>query len=328
RRNRARRDRRSRTVMLVLDGARGEGGGQTLRTALAAAVITGRPFRRERIRAARARPGLQPQHLACVHAAAALCGAEVAGARLDSQTLEFRPGRLVARAHTFAIGTAGSATLLLQCVLPAFLVARDRSTVAVEGGTHNPLAPPFEFFAHALLPLLARMGAKVGARLVRPGFHPRGGGRIGGVVDPAPLRPLALTERGALRGTTVHVVLARLPRHVAEREVKVLRAAGLPEPLDCRIVATEESLGPGNAIAVELRSEKVTEVASAIGARGVPAEVVAERAAGEALAYLRHGAPVGAHLADQLLLPLAVAGGGVFRTSAPTGHTRTNAALL
>ena len=163
--------------MLTIDGSVGEGGGQILRTALALALVTGTPFRIHAIRARRRKPGLLRQHLTAVNAAATVGGASTDGASLGSRELTFRPGRITPGEYRFAVGTAGSTGLVLQTVLPPLLLASGPSTVTVEGGTHNPGAPPFDFLARVFLPLLRRMGAHVEARLDRPGFYPAGGGQ-------------------------------------------------------------------------------------------------------------------------------------------------------
>ncbi len=314
---------------IVIDGSYGEGGGQILRSSLSLSLVTGRPFRIEKIRAGRKKPGLLRQHLTAVEAAAAIGGARVEGAAMGSRELRFAPGRVRSGEHRFSVGTAGSATLVLQTVLPALVIAEGPSRLVLEGGTHNPLAPPFDFLAKAFLPILRRMGADVEARLERPGFYPAGGGRLEVGVRPVPaLGRIDLLERGSVRRASVRALVARLPRHIGEREV---RRAGELLGVAARDLAVEEirdSAGPGNAVIVEVESEQVTEVFAAFGERGVPAEAVAEKAAREALRYLEAGVPVGEHLADQLLLPMALAGGGSFRTLAPTAHTFTNIEVL
>lgn len=313
---------------IIIDGSRGEGGGQVLRTALALSAVTGRPFAIERIRARRERPGLQRQHLTAVEAVAALCRAEVEGASLGSGTLLFRPREVVPGEYHFAVGTAGSACLVLQAVLPPLLTAAAPSALTVDGGTHNPMAPPFDFLARAFLPLVGRMGPRVSASLERPGFYPAGGGRFTVRVDPAPrLSRLELFERGPVVRRRGRVLLSRLPRHVAEREVRALveRLGWEATAFDVDVV---EAAGPGNAVSLEVGSAHVTEVFSGIGERGVPAERVAATAADEALAYLGAGVPVWTHLADQVLLPMALAGGGAFRTGPVTRHFTTNAEVI
>lgn len=179
-----------------IDGQRGEGGGQILRTALALSLVTGRPVRFRNIRARRARPGLRPQHRTAVLAAARVGAARIEGNSVGSTELEFEPTMLSPGVHHFDIGTAGSTTLVLQTILPALLSADAPSSVRIVGGTHNPLAPCFDFLERAFVPLLRRMGADVSIRLERAGFVPAGGGSLVVEVRPTKLAPLVLHERG------------------------------------------------------------------------------------------------------------------------------------
>ena len=312
--------------MLTIDGSQGEGGGQILRTALALSLVTGAPFRIEKIRARRARPGLLRQHLTAVSAAVAVGGAEVEGATLGSPSLVFRPGAVKPGEYRFAIGTAGSTGLVVQTVLPALLTAAGPSTLTLEGGTHNPGAPPFDFLARAFLPLIERMGPRVEAVLDRPGFYPAGGGQCAFRVMPAArLAPLDLRERGAIRRRRAQALVARLPRQIADRELAVVRARlGWSEEELEVVVVDGSARGPGNVLLLEVESEHVTELFSGFGQVGVRAEAVAEQAVEQARRYLAAGVPVGPHLADQLLVPLALAGGGAFRTIGLSSHSRTN----
>ncbi len=314
--------------MIAIDGSSGEGGGQILRTSLALSLVTGRAFRMERIRAGRAKPGLQRQHLTAVRAAAEVGRAEVEGAQLGSRDLTFAPRGVVPGDYRFAVGTAGSVTLVLQTVLPALLVASAPSRLWLEGGTHNIFAPPFDFLAKAFLPLVRRMGPRVEAALERPGFYPSGGGAVRVAIDPQPkLRPVELLERGRVIRRLARGIVSRLPRHIAEREVETVRR-GLSWPADMVAVEEVESPGPGNVLLVEVESEQLTEVFSGFGQLGVSAEKVAHGVVREVRRYLDAGVPVGEHLADQLLLPLAMAGGGSFRTLAPSSHLTTNLQTL
>lgn len=314
--------------MLTLDGSQGEGGGQILRTALGLSLLTGRPFKIERIRANRDKPGLRRQHLTAVHAAAQVGRAAVEGAHVDSSQLTFEPQSPQPGEYRFSIGTAGSATLVLQTVLPALLGASGPSRLTLEGGTHNPFAPPFDFLQKAFLPLVSRMGPKVGARLEQPGFYPAGGGRFTVAIEPGPLRPLHLVERGAIRRRTGQAMLVHLPDHIARRELDVVRDGLGWREQELQIATWPEAVGQGNALLLEIESEHVTEVFTGFGQRGVPAERVAGAAVSEAKRYLDADVPVGEHLADQLLIPLAMAGGGSFVTLPPTEHTRTNAGVI
>lgn len=313
--------------MIEIDGSMGEGGGQVVRTALSLALLLRQPFRMTNIRAGRNPSGLRPQHKTAVQAAAEIGGAHVNGATIGSTTLSFVPEDLHPGTYHFEVGTAGSAVLVLQTVLPPLLTASRPSRVTVVGGTHVRSAPPFEYLAKTFLPLLERMGARCRARMDRPGFYPKGGGQCSVEVTPVPhLDPLDLVDRGAEEHRRARVLLANLPRHIAERELNTLREH-LPSGVDEERVDTPSALGAGNALMIELQFEHVTEVASAIGEKGRPAESVAQEAAQAARAYLESDVPVGPHLADQLLLPL-VRGGGRFRTSTLTTHTHTNAAVI
>jgi RNA 3'-terminal phosphate cyclase (ATP) len=310
--------------MLHLDGSRGEGGGQILRTSLALAMITGKPFQIRQIRAGRAKPGLMRQHLTAVKAAAEVCGAETEGAELHSKRLTFKPGEVRPGMYRFDIGTAGSATLVLQTVLPALMAAHGPSQLVLCGGTHNIHAPPFDFLAKAFLPLLCRIGPQVSATLVRPGFYPAGGGEVVVEIQPAEhLKSLDLIDGGRVVRRRARATVSRLPRHIAERELATIRRK-LDLTEDETAIEEVGSPGPGNVVVVEIERERVTEVFTGFGQRGVSAEKVAEGVAREVANYMKSGVPVGEHLADQLLLPLALAGAGRFRTSKPTLHTATN----
>ena len=309
--------------MIEIDGSAGEGGGQILRSSLGLSLLTGTPFRIYSIRARRDNPGLQRQHLAAVKAAAEVGKADVKGAAIGSREVVFRPGQVEPGRYAFSVGSAGSATLVFQTVLPALLTASGPSTLALEGGTHNPWAPPFDFLEKAFLPLLNRMGPKVSATLERRGFYPAGGGRAEIRIEPtAKLAPLELLERGAVRNTRATAIVSSLSPEIGRRE---LRALG--QKLDCtstRVVEDRTSPGPGNAVVVEIESEHVTEVFTGFGEKRVSAEKVGALVGDEAKAYLESGAPVGEHLADQLLIPLALAGAGAFVTAELSTHATTN----
>lgn len=314
--------------MLEIDGSLGEGGGQVLRSSLSLSMATGRPFRITRIRAGRSDPGLGNQHLAAVEAAAAVSRGEVEGAGRGARELVFRPGRIRPGRYAFGTGTAASATLVLLTLLPPLLTAEAPSELRLEGGTHNPSAPPFDFVDRTLLPLVNRMGPRVRMELERHGFYPRGGGRMRVRVEPtSELEELVLMERGPLRRRRARALVADLPRHIAEREASVAHAMLGLRPDAMEVVELPEGRGPGNVLLLELESRQVTEVFTGFGRKGVPAEEVAREACREALDYQAAGVPVGPHLADQLLLPLALAGGR-FRTVEPTGHTRTQLTVV
>lgn len=315
--------------MIIIDGSKGEGGGQVLRTSLALSLATGAPFRIEQIRAGRPKPGLLRQHLTAVQAATSVGRARVEGDAIGSLTLTFSPHAVQAGDYTFSVGTAGSATLVLQTILPPLLRATGRTTLTLEGGTHNPWAPPFEYVQRVFLPIVNRVGARVEATMERCGFYPAGGGRFVVTIDPAPqLTRLELLDRGDIVGRRVVALVAHVPRRIGEREVATaLGAMNWPEAAG-RVDCIGNTPGPGNVVFVELESEHVTEMCTGFGELGKSAEKVAGDAVQEMRRYLAAGVPVGCHLADQLLPVLAVGRGGSFRTLTTSRHTKTNADVV
>lgn len=314
--------------MVLIDGEAGEGGGQVLRTALGLSLVTQVPFRITRIRGKRAKPGLLRQHLTCVKAAATLGGAEVDGDVLGSSELTFRPKTMQTGSFEFAVGSAGSTSLVLQSVLPALLMATAPTTLVITGGTHNSLAPPFDFLQRSFAPVAAKLGAKLDLRLLLHGFEPAGGGRIEVTVSPSPLNDrLELMHRGALRSRDAVALVSSVPLSVAHRELAVVRRD--LDFTDAELHTREvPSPGPGNALSIALVYEHVTDLFVGLGARGVTAEKVAHRTTGLVKRSQRTDAPVGEYLADQLLIPLALAKGGSFRTTEPSLHTRTQLELI
>ena len=315
-------------MTIVLDGSIGEGGGQILRSALSLSMCTGTPFRIERIRAKRKKPGLLRQHLTAVNAAAEICGAKTEGAHIGSTTLAFTPGRIKAGDYQFAIGSAGSCTLVFQTVLPALLMADAPSRLRLQGGTHNPMAPPFHFLERAFVPLLRAMGADIKLEIKRFGFYPAGGGDFTADIQPARLVPLHLPQRGERKHSYAESFVAGVPGHVALRELEAVgKAMGWAgEQLKVQGLPSEQ--GPGNALMITLEHEFVTEVFTAFGEKSVAAEQVAKRVVAEARDYLPSTAAVGEHLADQLLLPMALTGEGSFTCSTTSLHTTTNAEVI
>jgi RNA 3'-terminal phosphate cyclase (ATP) len=314
--------------MIIIDGSKGEGGGQVLRTALALSLARGTAFRMENIRARRERPGLMRQHLTAVQAACAVGRARVEGDTLGSRTLTFVPQAVEAGEYVFSVGTAGSGTLVLQTVLLPLLLASRETTLTVEGGTHNPWAPPFDFLARVFLPIVNRLGPRVVVDLERPGFYPAGGGRFSVTIKPAAsIERLELLERGEITSRRVRAIVANLPRHIAEREAATaLNALNWPD--GARGIEVVDATGPGNIVFVEIESQHAMEICTGFGEAGTRAEAVAAQASKDARRYLAAGVPVGCHLADQLLPLMALGNGGAFRTLGLSQHARTNADVV
>lgn len=315
--------------MIEIDGAQGEGGGQILRSALSLSMITGQPFRLINIRAGRDKPGLLRQHLLAVQAAAAICGARTTPVALRASSLEFMPGPIRGGDYRFAIGSAGSCTLVLQTLLPALLHADGPSTVRISGGTHNAMAPPVHFLQRAYGRVLEQMGAEVEMTQQRYGFHPAGGGEVLATVQPCQrLRPISLLQRGERKAGYAESVVAGVHVNVAQRELERVADGMGWSGKQLRLVGLPAEQGPGNVLLLTLEHEHVTEVFTSFGEKSLLAETVAKRLLNEVRAYLKTDAAVGEHLADQLLLPMALAGGGSFSCNKVSQHALTNAEVI
>ncbi len=319
-------------VMLTVDGSQGEGGGQIVRSALALSLITGQSFTINNIRAGRPKPGLMRQHLTAVQAAAQIGNAQLEGDSIGSQSFTFQPSAVQSGDYTFTVGTAGSATLVLQTVLPALLNADGRSTLTLEGGTHKPWAPPYDFWAKTYLPLVNRMGPVVTSALEKYGFHPAGGGRFTVEIDPSSaLNGFELLERGEMVDQRARALVSNLSPGIAKKELAWLqkRTAWADDKYSIEVI--KESSGPGNIVFIELESEQVTEVFTGFGRPSLSSEKVARSVLKEVREYWKTTAPVGPHLADQLLLLLGISAwqnsadraGGRFVTTRLTPHSET-----
>ena len=290
-----------------IDGSKGEGGGQVLRTSLSLSAAYSKPFEMQNIRAKRDKPGLKRQHLTCVRAVAQICGAQVEGDEVGSMRLSFKPDKIKGGTYQFDIGTAGSVTLVAQTVIPVLLRADAPSTVTITGGTHVPFAPIWEFFSETYLPELRRMGARVEAELEQCGFYPAAGGVMKLRVWPydETKRPARyeLTDLGAYKGGTVEGVVSHIPRSIAEAEVGIV-GNQLRELALERAVREVDALGPGNYCCARLRYERATVVISAIGTYGKSRKAVGNEVTHQIRDFVKSGKACEKHLADQLLVPL------------------------
>ena len=326
---------------VTIDGSFGEGGGQILRTSVGlAAALWGRRhgpkvLQVDNIRANRPKCGLGAQHLAAVRAAAAVVGGRLHGAEIGSTSLQFRPGRSRAGTYHFEIATAGSAMLLLQTILPALAVAEGNSEVTVTGGTHNPFAPCFEYFSGVFAPLAEGANVSLSATLEQAGFYPAGGGRvrcqIRGLGSPEHVGPLKLLSRGPLRHIEgVSGVSAALPIRIAERQaaqaIARLRKAGMRSSVE---QVQWPTTSPGTVVFLRAVFSRSVAGSFALGAKGKPAERVADEAADEMLAFLDANGAVDPHAADQLITLLALSpGASELATTTVTDHLLTNAEVI
>ena len=321
--------------VIIIDGSEGEGGGQVLRTSLSLSAITGTPVRFENVRGRRKKPGLLRQHLTAFRAAAEICEARMEGAELGSSEIAFHPGKIKGGDYEFSIGSAGATNLVAQTLLPILAHADSPSNVKITGGTHNQWAPTFDFLDQAFLPQFRKMGGRASAELDAYGFYPAGGGAIRLAVKPmVETQSLFLEDRGARLGERVVVVIANLNQGIANRELKTLLKAFNLGPEQGEIIHAEGP-GPGNVLTLFLEHENVTEVFIGLGEHGLRAESVAKKVVAQAQKYIpaKDGlgtvqTAVGEHLADQLLLPMALMGGGSFTATDITQHTRTNIDII
>ena len=273
--------------MITIDGSEGEGGGQVLRNAAALSLVTGQPFQITNIRGKRPKPGLMRQHVTAIEAACGIGGAETTGLAVGSTELSFKPGTITPGDYHFAVGTAGSTSLVLQTVLMPLIFANAPSRLVLEGGTHNIMAPPFEFLDRCFLPIINRMGPKVSAKLIRHGFYPRGGGRVEVEITPAPLHRIECVDRGALVSRMATAYVAGLSGEIAEREIKEAKKRLSDWPEDAFAVRTlPESVGPGNIVMIEAAYENVTEISSGFGKLGASSESIAKDAARRLAGYM------------------------------------------
>ncbi len=318
-----------------IDGSFGEGGGQILRSAASMAAALGKNLRVHSIRAGRSTPGLRPQHVTAMEAVAAITGGALTGAEVGSACIELTAGKPRAGEYRFDIGTAGSAPLVLQTVLPPLLMAAGDSVVTVTGGTHNPMAPCLEYFANVLGPLLSGAGVDTLAAMARPGFYPAGAGEltltVRGLGGPEPLIGLPLTQRGDLRYIEgLSAVSDSLPDHIGQRQseqvIGRLRRRKMAATIE---QARWHTQSPGTV--VFLRAVFTRSIAGffALGKRGRPAEAVADEAMDALEDYLDGHGALDPYAADQVLVPLAL---GLepsrFTTTRITNHLLTNAEVV
>ena len=313
--------------MIHLDGSRGEGGGQILRSALTLSILTGKPFRLSNVRANRPKPGLAAQHLTCLKAAAKICGGNYKGGRIGSTELFFEPGKVVSGEYSFSIGTAGATSLVLQTVsLPLALKGDKVSAVTITGGTHNKAAPCYHFLEQTWAKYLKWMNVDVSMTMTRPGFYPRGGGEITATINPTKtVYPLHLTTCPPLTTAGGFSAVAGLPESVnypAKPSAHTPTHAG---GIGVSHSRRDWQDGPSTVAAVTFLQAPVPPLFVGLGERGKPAETVADEAADEAIAFRDSGCPVDPYSADQILLPLAFAEGpSEYRVSEVTRHLLTN----
>jgi RNA 3'-phosphate cyclase len=312
-----------------IDGSYGEGGGQILRTALALSAVLRKPFIIHHIRSKRRNPGLQAQHLEAVEALARITKAQTEGVKFGSQKVTFIPQEILPGEYRFEVKTAGSITLLLQAVILPLCLAHGPSRLTLIGGTHVPWSPPFHYFSEVLLPTLEAMGISIGAIIKKYGWYPRGGGEIQLEIKPVhELRPISLVNRGLLKKMRGLSVVSSLPRHVADRQKgQALRRIEeeLNMEVEIDVLYDAPSIGSGSFLFLRVEYERAIAGFSSLGARGKPAEEVANEAVEALKKYLNSEGCIDPYLSDQLIPFMALAKGNPsFTTTQITEHLLTN----
>lgn len=313
---------------IVIDGAQGEGGGQIFRSALTLAMCLGKEVRIENIRAGRSKPGVLRQHLACLKAAQEISDAQVEGNEIGSQCVRFVPRTIRAGQYRFSVGTAGSTTLIMQTIMMPLLLADDASDVIFEGGTHNSMAPTFDFFEQSFLPRVSDIGGRIEVAIERYGFYPAGGGMWRARIHPASeFKRLELCNVAEPSALSAVAMSSKIPKHVGERELaQVKKKCGWDETQLQQVLI--DSVGPGNVISLRCITDAYVAMFDAFGEKNVSAEKVATKAISAFKKYERSQVPVCEHLADQLIIPMALGGGGAFMTEKPSGHLLTNVQVV
>ena len=305
---------------MKLDGSYGEGGGQILRTAVALSAVTGKPLEINNIRRTRPKPGLAAQHVKAVESLASICNAEVEGCKLHSTNLSFKPGKIKAGVYEIDIGTAGSISLFLQCLMPAAIHAPGTVRIKITGGTDVLWSPSIDYLRFVTLGALSQMGYDCKLTLISRGYYPRGGGCVEAIINPSSLKKTSFdTNTCSLVQGISHS--SNLPPHVAERQAASAEKLLREEGYDTRI-SLEVKDYPSTGCGITLWCGTLG--GSALGKPGLRAEKVGSNAAEAILPELKSGAGVDIFLADQLIPYLALAGGGSFTTRMITPHTKTN----
>jgi len=298
--------------MIEIDGSQGEGGGQMIRTSLSLSAITGKAVKIRGIRAGRPNPGLAAQHLTAAKSVRKVCRGALEGAEIGSKGLVFEPGKIVGGIYDIDIGTAGSATLVAQTLIPILLHAEKPSILRITGGTHVMKSPGYDYLQEVFFPAINKFGAGVEGELIKPGFYPKGGGQINIRIKPGPLWGCGSWRKEDYIRAIIRV--CGLDKSIAIREKKIFVQRGIEHVF----IREDASLSVGNSIT----AWKGFRGAYVLGERGKRAEIVAQEAL-EALDCEQE--QVDRHLADQLLIYAALSEGeSSYSTSVETAHLLTN----
>lgn len=303
------------SVDIQIDGSAGEGGGQILRTAMTLSCITGKSIRIFNIRGKRPKPGLQNQHMTTVLAACEVSQGKISGCILNSTEIIFYPGQIKSGEYSFTIPSAGSTIMLLQTVIPILWFGQGISTVRVKGGTHNGMSPSFDFYKHVFCPLLP---VKTECQIIRYGFYPGGNGEVVVMTEPSVKRlsPLVLLDKGQLLVKECNMTFAKTG------DVCNKINEHLTPDFKCNFTEVQASGKGLPAVSIYTKYEGITEIITVYHQRQNSPKKTADEFTNFAIEYLTSSAPVDEHLADQLLLPLAIVSGGTYKASSVSKYSK------
>ncbi len=321
---------------IEIDGSYGEAGGQILRTSLSLSAYTGKPFKISNIRKSRPIPGLQPQHMKSVQAAAALCNADTKGVEKHSMDVEFIPNKIQSGIFEFDIKTAGSVTLLLQTLLPICLKAKEPIKIIVKGGTDVQYAPPIKYFQHIFAYYMRKIGIDTKINVKKYGFYPKGGGEILLEFDPkkSDLKPINIQQRGILQRIDIHSIASETleKANVAERQITgfMKNIGKLYTPLvKNKFIEYVPTSSVGSVVHCHAHFEKAKLGASWLGKPGLKAEHVGMQAAQALIMQIKQRAPLDEYMEDQIIPYMALSTmkykkPSIISISHMTKHTETN----
>jgi len=330
--------------MIEIDGSRLSGSGTIVRDAASLCILCKERLRITNIRAKRPKPGLRPQHLKALEAAAQLCGGELTGAFAGSKEITLAPGSVLnGGAYEWNIGSAGSAVMLALTILPLALFADGPSRYRITGGLFQDFAPSAFHFLHVLLPALRKMGLDLSAVIVRPGYVPKGQGVLEIRAAPAKRNqtPLDLADPGAVTridgiALSSHLSEKKVSKRMAEACRTVLATRGYAPRIDVLYddkdtpVYRLGAVQPGAALAIWAETDTGCRIGSDMaGARGRSSEFIGRQTAACLLEDLDARASVDRHLADQLIpFTALIEGESVFRIPAVTEHVEVRLWLV
>jgi len=306
---------------IKIDGSFGEGGGQIIRSAITFSAITGKPVQVENIRKNRKVPGLRPQHMLGIKILAKICQAKVEGLRINSTSVSFSPSRGISTQLTEDIGTAGSIPLILQVLIPAVSLMRNKLKISITGGTDVPWSPTSNYTKYVLGEAYSRIGIMFSLDIKKRGYYPKGNGVIESEIVPAKnLVPLSLTKR-TTRTAKFLCSYSKLLKEDVLNEVKKAKIILEKNGFQCDyLISEDEAMDRGCSFLIYSHDDS-----SIIGSDAIYEKSL--NGIGESVAnqFVESNHGVDLCLSDMLVVPLSLVNDtSLFRTKQITKHLETN----